>query len=68
MTIHRILIVENDIDSILIFWEIFDYLKIYFLNIKVIPIKDRIEILKFCSKCDNNCSHRLFLVIEEKKN
>jgi hypothetical protein len=62
-----IIFVENDIDSILIFWEIFDYLKIYFLNIKVIPIKDRIEILKFCSKCDNNCSHRLFLVIEEKK-
>lgn len=62
-----IIFVENDIDSILIFWEIFDYLKIYFLDIKVIPIINRIEIFKFCSSCMDNRIHRLFLLIEKNK-
>lgn len=63
-----IIFTKIDIDSLLLFWEAYEYLKSQFLYIIVFPVSNNDEILKICSDFYKFTKDLIFLLIDGEKN
>jgi len=63
-----IIFTKIEIDSLLLFWEAYEYLKSQFLYIIVVPVSNNDEILKICSDFYKFTKDILFLLIDGEKN